>query len=79
MIKELENIADKIETEEFTIHKHAFLGFIPFTVVFLLIGFLFYWKYFPALGLFFTVVAAIPAVLEFGLYYKFTDPLFPSQ
>lgn len=75
MGKDLEQWADKIEIEDFTVHRQAFMGFIPFTVAMAIIATIFFFFY-PLISFIATVIAFIPLVLEFLMYKKFIDPLF---
>ena len=75
MGKDLEQWEDKIEIEDFTVHRQAFMGFIPFTVDMAIIATIFFFFY-PLISFIATVIAFIPLVLEFLMYKKFIDPLF---
>lgn len=75
MGKDLEQWADKIELEDFTVHRQAFMGFIPFTVAMAIIATIFFFFY-PLISFIATVIAFIPLVLEFLMYKQFIDPLF---
>lgn len=75
MGKDLEQWADKIEIEDFTVHRQAFMGFIPFTVAMAIIATIFFFFY-PLISFIATVIAFIPLVLEFLMYKQFIDPLF---
>jgi len=83
MGKQLEKVADSVEIEPFTVHRQAFMGFIPFTVA---CGFiasvLFFFKdnqLLTQIAAIIGVLGAIPLVLEFVLYWRFIDPLFKKQ
>ncbi|MBE6795116.1 MAG: M20/M25/M40 family metallo-hydrolase [Ruminococcaceae bacterium] len=75
MGKDLEQWADKIEIEDFTVHRQAFMGFIPFTVAMAIVATIFFFFY-PLISFIATVIAFIPLVLEFLMYKQFIDPLF---
>ncbi len=78
MAEDLEKWSDKVEIEDFTVHRQAFMGFIPFTVGMAIIAtFLFFTK--PLIGFILTVLAFIPLVLEFLMYKQFIDPLFKGH
>lgn len=75
MGKEMEKWSDKVEFEDFTVHRQAFMGFIPFTVLMAMIATgLFFVK--PLIGFILTILGFIPLVLEFLMYKQFIDPLF---
>ena len=78
MAKDLEKWADKVDIEGFTVHRQAFMGFIPFTVGMAIIAtILFFFK--PLVGFILTVLGFIPLVLEFLMYKRFIDPLFKGH
>lgn len=75
MGKDMEKWSDKVEYEDFTVHRQAFMGFIPFTVAMAIIATgLFFVK--PLIGFILTILGFIPLVLEFLMYKQFLDPLF---
>ena len=75
MAKDLEQWADTVEIEGFTVHRQAFMGFIPFTVAMAIIAtVLFFFK--PVVGFILTILGFISLVLEFLMYKRFLDPLF---
>lgn len=76
--KDLKNWADTVETEEFTVHRQAFMGFIPFTVAMAIIATGLFFKY-PLVSFILTVLAFIPLILEFLMYKQFLDPLFKGH
>lgn len=78
MANDLEKWADKVDIEGFTVHRQAFMGFIPFTVAMAIIAtVLFFFK--PIVGFILTVLGFIPLVLEFLMYKRFIDPLFKGH
>lgn len=78
MAKDLEQWADKVEIEGFTVHRQAFMGFIPFTVGMAIIAtILFFFN--PLIGFILTILGFIPLVLEFLMYKQFIDPLFKGH
>ncbi len=79
MAKELEQWADDVQIEEFTVHRQAFMGFIPFTVAMGIIASFLYWFDHALIGLILVLLGAIPLVLEFVMYKQFIDPLFPGH
>lgn len=75
MAQDLKQWADKVEIEGFTVHRQAFMGFIPFTVATALAAtVLFFFK--PLVGFILTVLGIIPLILEFLMYKRFLDPFF---
>lgn len=75
MAKDLEQWSDTVEIEGFTVHRQAFMGFIPFTVAMAILATIFFFKY-PLVSLILTVLGFIPLILEFLMYKQFVDPLF---
>ena len=75
MGEDLKQWSDVVESEEFIVHRQAFMGFIPFTVAMAICAtILFFFK--PLIGFILTILAFIPLVLEFLMYKQFIDPLF---
>ncbi len=75
MGKDLEKWSDTVEFEDFTVHRQAFMGFIPFTVAMAILATVFYFFY-PLISFILTIIGFIPLVLEFLMYKQFVDPLF---
>lgn len=75
MGEDLKQWSDSVEIEDFTVHRQAFMGFIPFTVLMAMIATGFFFFY-PLISFILTVIAFIPLVLEFLMYKQFIDPLF---
>lgn len=75
MAKELNKWSDKVKIEDFTVHRQAFMGFIPFTVAMAILATIFYFTY-PLVSFILTILGFIPLVLEFLMYKQFIDPLF---
>ncbi len=75
MGEDLKQWSDKIELEDFTVHRQAFMGFIPFTVAMAILATGFFFFY-PLISFILTVLGFIPLVLEFVMYKQFIDPLF---
>lgn len=66
--------SDKVEIEEFVVHRQAFMGFIPFTVLMAIIStFLFVFDK-SLIAFILLILGAIPLVFEFVMYKKFLDP-----
>ena len=76
MGEDLKEWSDEITIEEFTVHRQAFMGFIPFTVAMALAATVLYWVDYPLIAFLCTVLGIIPLVLEFLMYKRFLDPLF---
>ncbi|MDR0530454.1 MAG: Zn-dependent exopeptidase M28 [Oscillospiraceae bacterium] len=70
--------ADKVEFEGFAVHRQAFMGFIPFTVLLTMAACVLFWLGHALVGLCLVAAAAIPLVLEFAMYRQFIDPLFKA-
>lgn len=79
MAKELSKHCDKVEIEEFKVHRQAFMGFIPFTVACAVASVFTYAFANPVISLILVVLGFIPLILEFLMYKQFIDPLFISQ
>ncbi len=78
MGEDLKQWADKVELEDFTVHRQAFMGFIPFTVAMAILATGFFFFY-PLISFILTILGFIPLVLEFVMYKQFIDPLFFSH
>jgi len=78
MAEDLKQWADTVETEEFIVHRGAFMGFIFVTLVFGLSSAFLYWFHRPLLGLIAGILGFIPMLLEFVMYKQFLDPFFPG-
>jgi len=78
MAAQMKPWADTVETEGFPVHRQAFMGFIPFTVLLSIAASVLFWLDYAAIGLGLVVLAAIPMVLEFVMYKQFIDPLFKA-
>lgn len=79
MAGELEKWSDEVNIEKFTVHRQAFMGFIPFTVAAAIISVFLYWMYMPLKAFGVTILGIIPLVLEFGMYKQFCDFLFKGH
>lgn len=82
--KELEEFADEVYSEDFTMHPHAFMGFIFYSAVFSLIGVACYWlspvnSVLPVVGTVLTLLAVLMFLFEFLFYGEFVDFLFPKR
>lgn len=78
MAKDLKNSCEKVEIEEFKVHRQAFMGFIPFTVACAIASVFTYAFVTPIVSVILVVLGFIPLILEFLMYKQFIDPLFPS-
>lgn len=85
---ELKQWADDVQVENFDVHPHAFMGWIPAAGVVAMLSVLFYWLTFrgavhgaalAVIALLLTVLAVICLVGEFLLYRECIDPLFPKK
>lgn len=79
LAKRIEPYAEKIDTEPFEVHRQAFMGFIPFTVLCAVISVFVNWFASPIAALILCVLAFIPLFFEFLRYDEFNDFLFPKQ
>lgn len=79
MAEDLKQWADEVSVEEFTVHRQAFMGFIPFTVLLGIISVILYWCKQPLWGAILVAIGAIPLIFEFVMYKQFIDPLFPGH
>lgn len=79
MKDELSQWTDEQNIEEFTVHRQAFMGFIPFTVACAIASVPAMWWGSPVTGLILVILGAIPLILEFLMYKRFCDPLFPGH
>lgn len=75
---ELSAWSDEVHREDFTVHPKAFMGFMPVTGSLLLAAIVLYWI-FPVAALALSVLAITVAVLQFLMYRRFLDPLFPRR
>ena len=78
MAKDLKRWSDKVEIEDFIVHRQAFMGFIPFTVAMAIIATILFFSY-PLVGFILTILGFVPLVLEFLMYKQFIDPLFKGH
>ncbi len=82
--KELAEFADDVYSEDFTMHPHAFMGFIFYSAIFSLIGIACYWlstynSILPVIGTVLTLLAVLMFLFEFLFYGEFVDFLFPKR
>lgn len=82
--KELSEFADEVYSEDFTLHPHAFIGFIFYSAIFSLIGVACYWlspvsSVLPVAGTVLTLLAVLMFLFEFLFYGEFVDFLFPKR
>lgn len=78
MAADLEKWSDDVKIENFTVHRQAFMGFIPFTVAMAILATVFFFAK-PIIGFILTILGFIPLVLEFLMYKRFIDPLFKGH
>lgn len=71
--------ASKTATEAFSVHRQAFMGFIPFTVLCGVASVFVNWFWSPLAAFLLCVLAFIPLFFEFLRYDEFNDFLFPKQ
>lgn len=73
---------DTVETESFTVHPKAFLGFMPVTALLLTGAVVLFWVGGAAAGLgplVLSAAALFVTVLQFVMYRQFLDPVFPAR
>ncbi|MCL2494385.1 MAG: M28 family metallopeptidase [Oscillospiraceae bacterium] len=81
---ELEGFADEVTMEDFTLHPHAFMGFIPMAAVFMLGTVAIYLfggtsVLLALLGAALSVFSVLMFIFEFLFYREFVDFLFPKR
>lgn len=69
---------EKSDVEPFQLHPNSFLGWIYFTVTFALIGMGLYFVL-PIVGAILITIGFVIMILQFGLYKKFIDKVFPEK
>ncbi len=75
----LKTCCDSTEIEKFSVHPHAFLGWVPLGAAFLIISAILNLFGFYIISLALTAFAFIYAVTEFILYKDYFDFLFPKR
>lgn len=85
---ELEQWADEVEIEDFDLHPHAFMGWIPPAGIIGIFSVLFYWLTYKKVVLnsglaivatLLTLFAVSCLVIEFLMYREYVDFLFPKK
>lgn len=85
---QLEEWADEVEMEDFELHPHAFMGWIPMAGVICILSVIFYWITYkgavnnPALAVIsvvLTLFALSCLVIEFLMYREYVDFIFPKR
>jgi hypothetical protein len=77
LVDEWKPICHSVEVETFTCSPHAFLGFLPFSVLCYMVAVVLYWFYPPVS---FALAAIGIGILLLQLNYReFVDPLFPRR
>ncbi len=79
LAEQIRPYADKTQTESFEVHRQAFMGFIPFTVVMAVASVFVNWFASPMIAFFMCLLAFVPLIFEFLRYDEFNDKLFPKQ
>ncbi len=82
--EELKKYSDEVISDDFTVHPHAFMGFIFYSAAFSLIGIACYWLHsfsiaLPIIGTILTLLAVLMFLFEFLFYGEFVDFLFPKR
>jgi hypothetical protein len=78
LVEEWKPLCDRIDTETFTCSPHAFLGFIPFSVLLYFAAVILYWFY-PLASLVLIVIGFGIVFFELLRYREFVDFLFPRK
>lgn len=68
-----------VHSERFTVHPHAFMGFIPVCMTLQLFAIALFWLELSWTSWLVSHLAWPIVVLEFGLYRQLIDPFFPSR
>lgn len=85
---QLEEWADEVEMEDFELHPHAFMGWIPMAGIICILSVIFYWITYkgavnnPALAVIsvvLTLFALSCLVIEFLMYREYVDFIFPKR
>ncbi len=83
--KELSKYSDEVIMEDFELHPKAFMGFIPFAAILVILSVAAYWLA-PVVGswlvipaVIFTLFAVLMFIFEFMFYGEFVDFLFPKK
>lgn len=75
---ELSAWTDEVRNENFTVHPKAFMGFMVVTGFLLLMATALYWIA-PVVALPLSILAVTVTVVQFLMYRRFLDPLFPRR
>ena len=79
MARDLKNYCENVNIEEFTVHRQAFMGFIPFTVACAIAAVITYWFASALASLILVILGFIPLIFEFVMYKRFIDKLFKGH
>lgn len=88
LASELNQWADTVEIEDFTLHPAAFMGWIPPAGIIGILSVLFYWLTYKhvvnnaslaIISVILTLLAVACLVIEFLMYREFVDGLFPKK
>lgn len=82
--KELSEFADEVYSEDFTLHPHAFMGFIFYSAIFSLIGVACYWlspvsSVLPVLGTVLTLLAVLMFLFDFLFPKRVSRNVFATR
>jgi len=75
----LNGFADKVELEEFVVHKGAFLDWIRILVICYCLGIVFLWLQLPIVSALLTIISILILVFQFIFYKHMLDPLYPKR
>ncbi|MDR0884637.1 MAG: M20/M25/M40 family metallo-hydrolase [Oscillospiraceae bacterium] len=79
MAAQLGKVCDNVAIEPFTLARAAFMGFIPFTVACGIAASVLFFLNLTWIAALVGVAGSVPLILEFVLYWRFCDPIFPKQ
>lgn len=78
MAEELRKYCDDVKVESFEVHPKSFFGWIPYTVISVVLGFISYF-FLPILALCFVALGIFIMVFQFLFYGEIMDKLFPKK
>jgi hypothetical protein len=75
--RDFDSFCNKVQTEDFTAHPTAFLGFIRVLVITYCLGVIFLWVNLPIVGWLSVLFGVVNMLLEYIWYFHFIDWLYP--
>ncbi|MFA7188443.1 MAG: M28 family peptidase [Alphaproteobacteria bacterium] len=79
LLAELRQFSDKTESQDFTVHKGAFLGWIRILVIAYITSVVLLWFQLPLYALIIGVFALSILILQFFLYFPILDVFYPRK